>query len=78
MPNRLIAIGDIHGYSAALAALLGAIDPRSDDVLVTLGDYCDRGPDTADLGLERGRPRDRRPHHRPGGTSGGQRLAPQR
>ncbi|HIQ19673.1 MAG TPA: serine/threonine protein phosphatase [Planctomycetes bacterium] len=46
MPNRLIAIGDIHGYSTALAALLEAIDPRPEDVIVTLGDYCDRGPDT--------------------------------
>jgi serine/threonine protein phosphatase 1 len=46
MSNRLIAIGDIHGYSAALAALLRAIEPGSDDVIVTLGDYCDRGPDT--------------------------------
>jgi serine/threonine protein phosphatase 1 len=43
---RLIAIGDIHGYSSALEALVRAIDPQSDDVIVPLGDYCDRGPDT--------------------------------
>jgi serine/threonine protein phosphatase 1 len=46
MPGRLIAIGDIHGYSAPLVSLLRAIQPRSNDVIVTLGDYCDRGPDT--------------------------------
>ncbi len=46
MSGRVIAIGDIHGYSAALAALLEAINPQPDDTLVPLGDYCDRGPDT--------------------------------
>jgi serine/threonine protein phosphatase 1 len=46
MPGRIIAIGDIHGYSAALAALLEAIAPRADDTIVTLGDYVDRGPDS--------------------------------
>lgn len=43
---RLIAIGDIHGCSAALAALLGAIDLGEGDRIVTLGDYVDRGPDS--------------------------------
>jgi serine/threonine protein phosphatase 1 len=43
---RTIAIGDIHGCSAALATLLDAIDPQPDDCLVTLGDYIDRGPDS--------------------------------
>lgn len=46
MSDRIIAIGDIHGYSAALAALVEAIDPQPDDTLIPLGDYCDRGPDT--------------------------------
>jgi serine/threonine protein phosphatase 1 len=46
MSGRLIAIGDIHGYSTALAAILEAVKPEADDTLVTLGDYCDRGPDT--------------------------------
>ena len=46
MPGRTIAIGDIHGYTAALNALLGAIDPRPDDTFVMLGDYVDRGPDS--------------------------------
>lgn len=44
--GRLIAIGDVHGCSAALQAVLGAIDPQPHDTLVGLGDYVDRGPDT--------------------------------
>lgn len=44
--GRLIAIGDIHGCSAALEAIIERIDPGPDDVIVTLGDYVDRGPDT--------------------------------
>lgn len=43
--GRLIAIGDIHGCSHALDALIEAIHPTEDDVIVTLGDYVDRGPD---------------------------------
>ena len=46
MPARTIAIGDIHGCSIALAALIKAIDLRPDDTLVTLGDYVDRGLDS--------------------------------
>jgi serine/threonine protein phosphatase 1 len=46
MSSRTIVIGDIHGCSRALAALIKAIDPRPDDTLVTLGDYVDRGPDS--------------------------------
>jgi serine/threonine protein phosphatase 1 len=42
---RLLAIGDIHGCRAALDAVLGQVDPRSEDTIVTLGDYVDRGPD---------------------------------
>ncbi|GAB6164373.1 metallophosphoesterase family protein [Thermostilla marina] len=45
--GRVIAVGDIHGYSEALRGLLEAIDPRPDDTIVTLGDYVDRGPDSA-------------------------------
>lgn len=44
--SRLIAIGDIHGCSAALDALLGAIDLGEGDRVVTLGDYIDRGPNS--------------------------------
>jgi serine/threonine protein phosphatase 1 len=46
MVGRTIAIGDIHGCSAALAALIDAIEPGPGDTLVPLGDYIDRGPDS--------------------------------
>jgi serine/threonine protein phosphatase 1 len=46
MPPRTIAIGDIHGCSLALDALLDAIGPRPEDTIVTLGDYINRGPDS--------------------------------
>ena len=46
MKPRTIAIGDIHGCSAALDALLEAIRPRPEDCIVTLGDYINRGPDS--------------------------------
>jgi hypothetical protein len=44
--GRTIAIGDVQGCSAALAALVRAIDPSALDTLVFLGDYIDRGPDS--------------------------------
>jgi serine/threonine protein phosphatase 1 len=44
MPRRIIAIGDIHGCAAAFDALLTAIQPGADDLLIPLGDYVDRGP----------------------------------
>jgi serine/threonine protein phosphatase 1 len=44
MAGRTIAVGDVHGCAAALAALVEAIAPGPDDTLVTLGDYIDRGP----------------------------------
>jgi serine/threonine protein phosphatase 1 len=43
---RTLAIGDIHGCSAAFDALLAAVSPAPDDLLVFLGDYVDRGPDS--------------------------------
>jgi serine/threonine protein phosphatase 1 len=43
---RTIAIGDVHGCSAALGAVLDAIRPRPEDTIVTLGDYINRGPDS--------------------------------
>ena len=46
MPGRLFALGDIHGCSLALDAVLGAAALGNDDTLVTLGDYVDRGPDS--------------------------------
>jgi serine/threonine protein phosphatase 1 len=44
--GRVIAIGDIHGCSAALDAVLADVAPRLDDLVVTLGDHIDRGPDS--------------------------------
>jgi len=46
MAERIIAIGDIHGCTPALRAVLQAAEPRPGDTVVTLGDYVDRGPDT--------------------------------
>jgi serine/threonine protein phosphatase 1 len=43
---RTIAIGDIHGCSLALSALLERIRLEPSDRLVFLGDYVDRGPDS--------------------------------
>jgi len=46
MPARTIAIGDIHGCSLAMAALIDAIRPHPEDTIITLGDYINRGPDS--------------------------------
>ncbi|MCR4411493.1 MAG: serine/threonine protein phosphatase [Thermoguttaceae bacterium] len=46
MSGRLIAIGDIHGYTAALGALVEAIPIGRLDTVIGLGDYVDRGPDS--------------------------------
>lgn len=46
-PTRILAIGDIHGCARALDALLAAVAPTPDDLIVTLGDYVDRGLDSA-------------------------------
>src|SRR5262245_30617181 len=43
---RFLAIGDIHGCSRALATLLQTVSPQPEDVVITLGDYVDRGPDS--------------------------------
>ena len=43
---RTLAIGDIHGATTALDALLATVVPTPQDLLVFLGDYVDRGPDT--------------------------------
>lgn len=43
---RLLAIGDIHGCSTALNALLATVSPGPDDQIIALGDYVDRGPDS--------------------------------
>jgi serine/threonine protein phosphatase 1 len=43
---RILAIGDIHGCSKALTTLLAAVAPQPDDLLIALGDFVDRGPDS--------------------------------
>jgi serine/threonine protein phosphatase 1 len=45
-PPRSIVIGDIHGCSLALKAIIAAIDVQAEDTIITLGDYVDRGPDS--------------------------------
>lgn len=44
---RLLAIGDIHGCRRQLQALLDQVEPTAADTLVFLGDYIDRGADSA-------------------------------
>lgn len=44
---RIIAIGDVHGCSDALELLLNKIQPEPDDLIVGLGDFVDRGPNSA-------------------------------
>ncbi len=44
--KRILAFGDIHGCSVAFDALLEAVTPGPDDLVITLGDYIDRGPDS--------------------------------
>ncbi|PLY02925.1 MAG: serine/threonine protein phosphatase [Desulfuromonas sp.] len=43
-PERLLAIGDIHGCFDLLQKLLTDVAPGPEDQLVFLGDYIDRGP----------------------------------
>ena len=43
---RYLAVGDIHGCFRALTTLAAAVPFSADDVLITLGDYVDRGPDS--------------------------------
>lgn len=44
--NRILAIGDIHGCARHLQRLLDVVKPTHEDLIVTMGDYCDRGPDS--------------------------------
>ncbi|HVT79439.1 MAG TPA: metallophosphoesterase family protein [Phycisphaerae bacterium] len=47
MAGRLLAIGDIHGCLAQFDALIGAVGLTPSDHLILLGDYVDRGPESA-------------------------------
>ena len=46
MASRIIAIGDIHGCSRALDVLLTQVQPQPGELVIPLGDYVDRGPDS--------------------------------
>ena len=46
LSGRLLAVGDIHGYSDALERLTEHVAPSESDRVVFLGDYIDRGPDS--------------------------------
>lgn len=43
---RVLAIGDIHGCLHPLNDLLDWVKPTQDDLIISLGDYVDRGPDS--------------------------------
>jgi serine/threonine protein phosphatase 1 len=43
---RILAIGDVHGCLLQLNDLLALVKPAADDLVITLGDYVDRGPDS--------------------------------
>lgn len=45
--GRLLSIGDIHGHTRALEALLDEVRPSPSDKLIFLGDYVNKGPDVA-------------------------------
>lgn len=46
---RRFVIGDIHGCGKALRTLIETIDPDTEDEIVFMGDYIDRGPDSRDV-----------------------------
>ena len=46
MTGRTIAFGDIHGCSKPLRTLIETIQPTTEDTLIFLGDYIDRGADS--------------------------------
>jgi serine/threonine protein phosphatase 1 len=43
---RILAFGDIHGCLRAFTTLLTTVAPQPEDLIITLGDYVDRGPDS--------------------------------
>jgi serine/threonine protein phosphatase 1 len=44
MPQRVIAVGDVHGCAEALRTIVSIIEPQADDTIIMLGDCVDRGP----------------------------------
>lgn len=47
LKHRWLAVGDIHGCLAQLTVLMELVKPTSEDRVVFLGDYVDRGPASA-------------------------------
>jgi serine/threonine protein phosphatase 1 len=47
--ERIIVVGDLHGYREPLLRLLARVEPTRDDLVVFIGDYVDRGPDSRAL-----------------------------
>ncbi|MGB0578920.1 MAG: metallophosphoesterase family protein [Limisphaerales bacterium] len=45
-PERILAVGDVHGCAKALKRLTEVVNPTERDLLVYLGDYVDKGPDS--------------------------------
>ncbi len=43
---RYLAIGDIHGCYRAFDKLLAVDQPQPDDIIITLGDYLNKGPNS--------------------------------
>lgn len=55
--GRLIVVGDVHGCLDELKALVALIRPRPRDILISVGDLVNRGPDSAgaiDWAIEHG------------------------
>ena len=44
---RTLAIGDVHGCLTAMKSLMDFVEISETDRVIWLGDYVDRGPDTA-------------------------------
>ena len=59
---RLLAFGDIHGCRRQLQMLLDQVKPTVADTLVFLGDYIDRGADSAGVVTDLLELRERLPH----------------
>jgi serine/threonine protein phosphatase 1 len=47
--EKIFAVGDIHGCFVHLQDLLGKIPIGKNDILLFLGDYIDRGPDSYEV-----------------------------
>ena len=50
--NRIFVTSDIHGYYNLFEKLLNKINLQKDDLLIILGDSCDRGENSIELYLK--------------------------